>query len=156
MFELVLDNIVAISQLSISIVTAIIAFFVYKTTRTLGRLEQMRFITDQYQNINKLLIEDRDAYDAFISLSGSDVKYRQEKSYLYKTEQIIVMILQIGNSLYSGLKSGYVDEDLFDDYINNLINNWITKEKDLTLSILDHWGTEYGRYLSDKIRDSMN
>ena len=155
MIEFAQENMLAIGQISISIVTALIAYFVYKSTKTIGKLAQTRFITEQIQNINMLLLNDKELAEA-ISTSKSRGDYSVKDISEYKKRRMIIMQLQIGNAAYTGNKNGYLDDDIFDDYMDALINRWIVDHKEYTLSILENSFSDYGQYLANKIRESMS
>ena len=99
------------------------------------------------------MLGDKDAYDAFVGIPNQKKDFDDEAK-IHKKERIIIMILHVGHALYLGKKSGYVEKDWYDNYMSNLINVWIANDKELTLSILDHWHTDYGRSLVEKIKNS--
>ncbi|MEM8950032.1 MAG: hypothetical protein AAGA21_13220 [Pseudomonadota bacterium] len=148
------ENIFAIAQLSISVVTGLVAYLVYRSTRTIGKLAQTRFIIEQIQSLNMLLLNDQDLAKA-IATSKSRGDHELEDPLEYKKRRSLIMLLQIGSAMYSGWKDGYVDKDIFDDFMNALVNRWAVDHKDYTLSFLDSSSSEYSRYLAGKIRESM-
>lgn len=155
MMEFLAENLFALGQISISIVTAIIAFFVYKSTKTIGKLAQTRFIVEQIQNLNLLLLNDRELAEAIATPKSRDDHKVTDPSE-YKKRRMIILQLQIGGAVYSGYKDGYMDKDLFDDYMNSLVHQWIAGYEDYTLSVIGNWSTsKFGRYLADKIRRSQ-
>jgi len=155
MADLLLENLHAIGQISISVVTAIIAYLVYRSTKTIGKLAQTRFIIEQIQNINMALLNDQELFNA-IATSKSRPGDKEADISEYKKRRMIIMQLQIGSAIHSGYKNGYMDKDQFDEYMHNMMHRWIVDHRDYTLSVVENWTSDYGRYIEDKIRESMS
>ena len=69
MLDISHEVIASYGQLSLTVLTAIVAILVYKTTRQIAKMEHLRHLTDQWQQINLLLIPDKKCLEVVYQFS---------------------------------------------------------------------------------------
>lgn len=151
MFEIDHETIAAYGQLSLTILTAFIAYLVFQTTRHIAKMEYLRHLTDQQQQFNNLLVNDRESFDIACSMLSDDLPQPP-----FKKAQISSMLLNIAQEYYLGMKNKYVDKTIAEHNIK-IVTMSLAKDQDYITKKLDSvYPEDFGSYMKDRLRNLHN
>ena len=148
MLEINHEAIADYGQLIASIVTALIASLVYITTRRIAKVTHLRQLNEQWQQLNLLLINDKDAWIDFQKMFSNKEEINESE---FRKQQLVPMMINIVEGYYRGMMSGDIEKDIADNYINH-IALLLSRNKEYVIRYFDSaYKTDFGRYMRAKI-----
>ena len=147
------EVIASYGHLSLTVLTALIAMLVYRTTRQIAKMEHLRHLTDQWQQINMLLIQDRVSFEAAFKFGYDGESIEEHKiEENFKKNQIAAMFLNMAEGYYRGRKLGYIEDAIAENGINN-VARFFKADKDYAYGCIDAaYRTDFGSFMKDRIK----
>ncbi|MEM9670870.1 MAG: hypothetical protein AAF950_18330 [Pseudomonadota bacterium] len=140
--------IAAYGQLSLTILTALVAILVYRTTRNLGKINYLRDLNGQWLQINLLLISDRSSWEIWSKFIREENEINENN---FKKDQITALFMNMAEQYYRGMMLGHVERGLAENYIDH-VAFFFRNNKERAGKILGTtYRTDFGKYMQEKI-----